>query len=180
MSLTIIAICCAALGANESDNYADAHQVTMKTGKPMVIMVSTDWCAPCQVMKKTVIPQVRSRGLLARVAFAVVNPDRDRELAASLTGGGPVPQLVMFRRTAAGWNRRVLVGGQSVESVEKFINEAVAQDEAPTQVASEPVPPPVTKSAPVSGQQPAPNKGHVAVAGSEPPVDSSHAGQAAE
>ena len=73
---------------------------------------------PCQVMKKTVIPQVRKRGLLRKVAFAIVNPDRDRDLADQLTGGGPVPQLVMYRKTTKGWCRQALVGGQSVEAVE--------------------------------------------------------------
>jgi thioredoxin-like negative regulator of GroEL len=121
-------LCMAALGAAESDGYADAHQQMEKTGRPMLVMVSTDWCAPCQVMKKTVIPQVRQRGLLGRVAFAIVNPDRDRDLANRLTGGGPVPQLVLYRKTANGWLRRNLVGGQSVEAVEKFINQGLATD----------------------------------------------------
>ncbi len=81
-------------------------------------------------MKKTVIPQVRKRGLLRKVAFAMVNPDRDRELADKLIGGGPVPQLVMYRKTPDGWTRQVLVGGQTVEAVEQFINEGVASSDA--------------------------------------------------
>ena len=81
---------------------------------------------PCQMMKKTVIPQVRKRGLLRKVAFAMVNPDRDRELAEKLIGGGPMPQLVMYRKTPDGWTRQVLVGGQTVEAVEQFIKEGVA------------------------------------------------------
>ena len=127
-SLVLMGLCMAALGATEADGYADAHQQMEKTGRPMLVMVSTDWCAPCQVMKKTVIPQVRQRGLLGRVAFAIVNPDRDRDLANRLTGGGPVPQLVMYRKTTNGWLRRNLVGGQSVEAVENFINQGLAAD----------------------------------------------------
>ena len=46
---------------------------------------------------------------------------------SKLTGGGPVPQLVMYRKTPNGWLRRKLIGGQSVEAVEEFINEAVAR-----------------------------------------------------
>jgi hypothetical protein len=129
-SLTFLALWSAALGADNSDNYAEAHRQAMQTGQPIVVMVSTEWCAPCQVMKKTVIPQVRQRGLLRRVLFAVVNPDRDHELATQLTGGGPVPQLVMYRKTPDGWMRRKLIGGQSVESVETFINQGIAEDEA--------------------------------------------------
>ena len=104
----------------------------------MVVMVSTDWCPPCQVMKKTILPRVRERGLLRKVAFAVVNPDRDGDLAEKLTGGGPIPQLVMFRKTADGWMRRKLVGGQSVETVEQFIKEGLSQDEQERQEVDEP------------------------------------------
>lgn len=127
-SLIFVAVCGIALGANEPENYADAHAKTIETGRPMLVMVSTDWCMPCQMMKKTVIPQVRERGVLARVAFAIVNPDRDRELAHKITGGGPIPQLILYRKTSEGWTRKTLIGGQSVETVEQFINEGVAND----------------------------------------------------
>jgi len=133
--LIFLALCTTALGATETDSYATAHQTTMETGKPMVVMVSTEWCAPCQVMKKTVIPQVRKRGLLRKVAFAIVNPDRDRDLAEQLIGGGPVPELVMYRKTPDGWTREVLVGGQTVEAVEQFINEAIAANHADAEKA---------------------------------------------
>jgi thioredoxin-like negative regulator of GroEL len=128
-SLTFIALWTAAVGASDPDSYAEAHRTTMKTGKPMVVMVSTDWCPPCQVMKRTIIPRLRQRPLFSRVAFAVVNPDREPELARELTGGGPVPQLVMYRKTRNGWRWQKLVGGQSVEAVEQFIQSAIAQDE---------------------------------------------------
>jgi thioredoxin-like negative regulator of GroEL len=113
-----------------AESYAEARRATVETGKPMVVMVSTDWCPPCQVMKKTILPRVRQRGLLRKVVFTNVNPDRDGELAEKITGGGPIPQLVMFRKTAQGWIRKKLIGGQSVEAVEEFINEGLASDEA--------------------------------------------------
>jgi len=67
----------------------------------------------------------------------VVNPDRDGELANQITGGGPIPQLVMFRKTSKGWVRKKLVGGQSVETVEEFINEGLASDAADKKVDKE-------------------------------------------
>jgi thiol-disulfide isomerase/thioredoxin len=115
--------------ADNNETYADARRQTTETGKPMVVMVSTDWCGPCQVMKRNVLPKLRERGLFKKVTFAQVNADKDSELAKELTGGGPVPQLVMYRRTERGWLRRRLVGGQSVEAVEKFIKEELASDE---------------------------------------------------
>jgi thiol-disulfide isomerase/thioredoxin len=112
------------------ETYSAARQATAKTGKPLVIMVSTDWCPPCQVMKRTILPRVREHGLFRKVAFAHVNPDEDAELANQLTGGGPIPQLVMFRKTSKGWLRKKLIGGQSVETVEEFIKEGLAMDKA--------------------------------------------------
>jgi thioredoxin-like negative regulator of GroEL len=111
-----------------NETYTEARQIVTETGKPLVVMVSTDWCPPCQTMKKTVLPRVREGGLLRKVVFAMVNPDHDHELAEKLIGGGPIPQLVMFRKKGDGWVRKTLVGGQSVETVEQFIKDGVAED----------------------------------------------------
>lgn len=119
-----------ASSATVSEDYTSARQATVATGKPMVVMVGTDWCSPCQTMKKTVLPRVRQHGLLRKVIFAVVNPDRQSKLAQEITGGGPIPQLVMFRKSGKGWLRTKLIGGQSVEAVEKFINEGLNSDKA--------------------------------------------------
>ncbi|MFZ5831862.1 MAG: thioredoxin family protein [Planctomycetota bacterium] len=118
------------VGSTEGASYVEAHRQTAETGKPLVVMVSTDWCPPCQQMKRNVIPRVREHGLLGKVAFAVVNPDEERDLADRITGGGPIPQLVLYRKTPQGWHREKLVGGQSVETVEQFIEKAVAENEA--------------------------------------------------
>ena len=134
-TLTLAAVLHVSLMASGGDTYADAHRKTAETGRPMVVMVSTDWCMPCQKMKNTVLPEVRKDGFLSEVSFAMVNPDRDRELAQRLTGGGPVPQLVMYRKTTDGWKRRKLIGGQSVTTVEKFIKEGLEMDAANKKVA---------------------------------------------
>lgn len=129
--MTTVFLAILAISAAEApETYEAAHRTTVETGKPMVVMVSTDWCPPCQIMKKTVLPKIRARGLLKRVAFATVNPDNDTQLANQLTGGGPIPQLVMLRKTTKGWLRAKLVGRQNVEAVEKFIEGGLADDDA--------------------------------------------------
>lgn len=127
-ALTLATILHVSLMATSADTYAEARRKMTETGKPMVVMVGTDWCMPCQRMKNTVLPEVRKDGVLSEVSFAMVNRDRDGKLARQLTGGGPVPQLVMYRKTAHGWKRRKLVGGQSVIAVERFIKEGLALD----------------------------------------------------
>jgi len=139
-SLVFATVLCAATSVSSTSDtatYAQAHRITTKTGKPMVIMVATDWCGPCQNMKRNVLPKVRKRGMLSKVAFAVVNADRQGKLAKKLTGGGPVPQLIMYRKSANGWKRRKLVGGQSVEKVETFIKQGLAMDRADKKAAKE-------------------------------------------
>jgi len=117
------------LGAGPTDGavpYAVARQKMEQTGTPMLVMVSAEWCAACRQMKTTVIPQVQRRGLLGRVMFTVVDLDREPELGRALTDGGPIPQLVLYRKSPRGWFRRRLVGGQSPATVEKMIRDALA------------------------------------------------------
>ncbi len=115
------------------ETYAEAHKVAMETRRPFVVMVGADWCPACEQMKEEVLPQVRKRGLLGKVAFAIVNLDREKELGDKLVRGGPIPQLLMFRRTPEGWRVRRLVGTQSVEAVEKLLNDGLRAEETAQQ-----------------------------------------------
>ena len=158
-----------AMVAAGGETYAEAHKETANTGRPLVVMVGADWCPACQVMKNTILPEMRSRGLLRRVAFALVNLDREHELGAQLTANGPIPQLLLFRRTADGWRMRRLIGGQDVQTVETFINEGVEANEAvriaQSKSGAEPAAP-AGASKPSASVQPA-----VGQAPKNPPVD---------
>ena len=116
--------------ADTGDTYAEARRITTETGRPLVVMVSADWCPACREMKETVIPRVKQGGVLKKVSFAVVDLDRERQLGQQLIRGGLIPQLLMYRRTPAGWKLRRLIGGQSTKKVENFIEEGIALDKA--------------------------------------------------
>jgi thiol-disulfide isomerase/thioredoxin len=111
--------------ASGENSYTEAHAQVLKSGEPMVVMVTADWCPACQTMKTTVLPQVEEHGLLRRVVFAVVNVDKEQELGKKLIANGPIPQLLMYRHTSDGWRLRRLVGGQSPDTVEEFINKGI-------------------------------------------------------
>jgi len=81
-------------------------------------------------MKDAVVPQLKKRGSLTEVSFAEVDIDREQKLGRQLTKGGPIPQLLMYRKTRLGWRLRRIIGGRSVEKVETFIAEGVALDKA--------------------------------------------------
>jgi thioredoxin-like negative regulator of GroEL len=131
MSLALVTLLQASMIVVGTDSYEEARRETTETGKPMVILVSAEWCGACQTMKDKAIPEVRDRGLLQKVSFAIVNMDNDRKLAQNLMGGsGPIPQLVMYRQNGDSWLRRKLVGGQTAKAIEDFILEGISRDES--------------------------------------------------
>lgn len=129
-SFAISAIMQVSLLATGANEYAEAHKVHSDTGQPMVLLVGAEWCPGCVQMKNNVLPRVARRGLLRRVAFAHVNTDHDSRVARSVMQGGTIPQLIMYRKTATGWKRHMLVGAQSPERVEAFINNGLELDKA--------------------------------------------------
>jgi thioredoxin-like negative regulator of GroEL len=111
-----------ALGAGEP-SYAAAYQRMNDSGCPLVVLVGADWCPACQTMKMSVLPQLKNSGRLASVAFAVVDYDRETAIARRLMRGNSIPQLIMFHKSAAGWQRSQLTGRQSVEAVAALIKQ---------------------------------------------------------
>lgn len=124
-SLAFAAILQASIMATGAADYADARRETTETGRPMVILVGADWCPACVTMKNEIVPKAEKRGLLKKVVYTVVNLDHQKELGRQLVENGPIPQMIMYRKTDKGWLRRKLIGQQSVENIEAFINEGV-------------------------------------------------------
>lgn len=116
--------------AVSTDSYSAARKDSSESGRPMMILVGAQWCPACVDMKNNVMPVVKRRGLLRRVAFAHVDLDRQQKLGRQLTAGGPIPQLIMYRKTNDGWRRRTLIGGQSVETIASFIRQGVRANES--------------------------------------------------
>jgi thiol-disulfide isomerase/thioredoxin len=121
-----------AAATSSSYEYKDAYEQAEKTGQPLVVLVGADWCPACQAMKQTVIPQLERQGTLAKVSFAMVNTDRQQALAGRLMQGGSIPQLVMYRKTAAGWQRQQLTCAQSVGSAASFLSQGTAPASVPS------------------------------------------------
>jgi len=141
MSLSFAVVLQASVLAAGADSYADAHKLVAETGRPMVILVGAEWCPACKVLENTVIPQVREHGYLQRVAFAIVDYDREREISQRLVGDGPLPQMLMYRKTADGWKVRKLIGSHPVNIVEWFLYEGVTADDQAKQAAAVPAQP---------------------------------------
>ena len=118
-----------AQNAPEEGTYDWAHQQVTKTGEPMFILVGAKWCPACVKMKNQVVPVIKRRGLFRKCAYAYVDLDQEKRLGQELTARGPIPQMIMYRRTPKGWVQSKVIGGRSVEALESFINETIALDQ---------------------------------------------------
>ena len=116
--------------------YRDAVAMAQKEQKPLMILFSAAWCPSCQTMKNSVMPQLEKEGWYTFVAFTVVDVDKQAELTRAfitvkaLRPRAPIPQLVLFYRTSAGWRFKKLVGAQSLATVKVFILEGAAIQQA--------------------------------------------------
>jgi thioredoxin-like negative regulator of GroEL len=134
------AIACVSLVAATSsaaETYEAAYKAMKEEGKSLVVLVGADWCPACQTMKTNVMPKLETAGKLKDVAFATVNIDHQARIGRSMMEGNLIPQLVIYTKTEKGWKLERLIGGQSVEAVEKFLaSNAKAQEKAEAAVAT--------------------------------------------
>lgn len=114
----------------KGDDYANAYKEAAASGQPIMVLVGADWCPACVTMKSAVIPEIRRRGSLEKVAFATVNTDRQSTLANQLMTGGGIPQLIMFYKGENGWKKVQVNGSVSAETVQSLINRGLAATEA--------------------------------------------------
>ena len=114
-----------------SNNYQTAYQKALKGDKPLLILVTATWCAPCQEMKAKTIPNLMSRDRFKGFHFATVDWDAEPKIAEKLTGGRGVPQLVVFEKTEQGkWRQRYLAGPNNESTIEEFLDKSFVQRSA--------------------------------------------------
>lgn len=135
-SLSLAIALSVSLVSAETDSYAKAHKQMTETGKPLVVLVGADWCPACRRMKESIIPQAKRSGVLNDVSFAIVNTDREPQIARQLMRGSSIPQLVIFHKSADGWKRRQLTGAQSVDTIQSVVSEATTIAAAAAQSAT--------------------------------------------
>jgi len=141
----IVVVGCALWGAEpelKTVSYNQAHRECVESGKPMLVVVGAEWCPACKAMEKEVLPKLQRRGLLRKVILTLVDYDRQPQLGERLTGGGPIPQLLLFRRDGQRWRSGRLIGWQEPAVVERFINRMVPETVTPVAFGNESSPQP--------------------------------------
>jgi thioredoxin-like negative regulator of GroEL len=121
----LIVLQASAMGV-EGQSYAEAYKQAQVSDQPLVVLVGTDWCQGCRVMKQGIIPTMFRRGKLRNVQYSTVNADEHPTLARRLMRGESIPQLIVFTRTPNGWVREQLIGQKEEAEVEAVISRAVS------------------------------------------------------
>lgn len=102
-------------------DYDAAYWEMERTGRPMVVLVTAEWCGPCRQLKSNVLPDPQIKGLLRDYTCAMVDLDQEPSLAQQLGGSEGVPFMAVYVPDGDGWKRRTLRGYQSVDSLAQFL-----------------------------------------------------------
>jgi len=105
-------------------DYRTAYENAQAGNRPLLVLVTADWCPPCQRMKNSTLPELMSRDAFADFHFATVDYDRENDLAKQLIGDRGVPQLLMFEKYEGKWIRRHITGYKTADTVQAFIAQA--------------------------------------------------------
>ena len=63
MNITAVLLTISAVLVNDGNatDYKTAFEKAQSGDKPLLVLVTAQWCPPCQVMKSTTIPQLMSK-----------------------------------------------------------------------------------------------------------------------
>ncbi len=111
-------------------SYGDAYRTHAATGRPMLVLVTADWCPACVTMKHGALKNLASNGKFKDVEYCIVDRDREGPLAFRLMQGTRIPQLILFEKSETGWKRMQLTGLQSETSIQSFVRPAIMRHAA--------------------------------------------------
>ncbi len=110
---------------------AEGYEVVLVNSNPATIMTDPEladrtYIEPLTKEYLDEVLRIESEMLKQDARGAEVNSDHEGVLARQLMEGGPIPQLIMFRKTADGWQRSSLVGWRGLGEIESFLQQGIS------------------------------------------------------
>ena len=124
IALAVLLLSAPNVNAQQPVDYKTAYERAQQGDKPLLVLITAEWCPPCQVMKKTTIPELIQKEAFRGFHYSTVDLDKEEKLARQLIGDRGVPQLIMYEKQEGKWIRRYLRGIQTPQTVEAFVARA--------------------------------------------------------
>jgi thiol:disulfide interchange protein len=127
MNFVPVVLALAAISHSQSSqpvDYKTAYTRSQQDERPLLVLVTAQWCPPCQLMKQTTIPRMIDNHKFDQVHFATVDLDVNTKDARNLIGSRGVPQLVLYEKQGGVWTVRFLSGYHDVAAVESFLTQS--------------------------------------------------------
>jgi thioredoxin-like negative regulator of GroEL len=106
--------------------YQEAFDRADQRGKSLLVLVGSDRCPGCRVMKDRTLPQLQKAGSLRQVVFTTVDVDAKPKLSRQVMRGDSIPQLVLYTRVGKLWRRTHLTGAQTAARIRAFLKREIA------------------------------------------------------
>ena len=119
--VVLFATCAMLVDGSQPIDYTTAYARAQSGDKPLLVLVTAEWCPPCQTMKATTIPELMSKNAFKDFHYATVDLGKEEKLARKLIGTRGVPQFILFEKNNEKWEKRYLRGIQSAQTVEAFM-----------------------------------------------------------
>ena len=89
--------------SKETMTYSQAYKKAQTGDKPLLALVTADWCPPCRQLKAATLPTLIQRDSFRNFHFAMMDYDKNKDLAGKLIGDRGLPQLIMFEKSEGKW-----------------------------------------------------------------------------
>ena len=122
-----------AIESNRPMTWAAAKERATKEYKPILVLVSADWCPGCRKAKAFL-----GTAPLSGVYYVIVNVDRDRDLAKSIgKESTKIPVLVGYKKCGDQWQRGAINPPVDPTKIRRFL-ERLQQCDLPAKSTTQP------------------------------------------
>ena len=100
-------------------DYNEAIRVSKLKKEKLVLLISADWCSPCQAQKR-LLERLQKEGKLPKdVHIAFIK--YDSALAKKIKVGDSVPQLIKYTYKEGKWSKKASIGYLSTPKLLEYL-----------------------------------------------------------
>jgi thiol:disulfide interchange protein len=109
---------------DHQETYEAAYKQAFLKKKPLLVMLTATWCAPCQSYKSDVLEPMDRANEFDGFVFVKLDYDQNKDVANRImeqTGNRRLPQLVTYAFDGTEWKRDQLFEKRPIDEVRKLL-----------------------------------------------------------